>query len=257
MKKSISFVSAILRLLFMSNNHCMQCDNTINQDTTIERNADGMTPLMITAERGDIDTVQDLVATQYRCISKIGRTALMCAAYNGNVECVRILSDYEACMRESDGATALMLATNCRNNTDDRIECVTILAEKECRMKDDNGMTALMRAAQNGANKIVRILSQYGTYERDKNGRTALMHAACEGHVECVSILAKCSDIFAQDSNGKTALDYASEFNIHLYCEAVRDEIDRDNIKKTRENIRNTREKMVEIITAEQNRQLG
>ena len=65
------------------------------------------------------------------------RTALMVAAYTRKTECVRILAEKEAGMRDADGMTALMYAA-----WKGYLDCVQILAPLEKGIKDANGRTA-------------------------------------------------------------------------------------------------------------------
>jgi len=70
------------------------------------------------------------------------RTALMVAAYYGNVDCVKMLAQQEDEMRDAFGNTALMVAAwkGC-------LECVKILAPLQKGVRNNAGFTALMHAA--------------------------------------------------------------------------------------------------------------
>ena len=80
------------------------------------------------------------------------RTALMIAASNGHLECVKILSDLEAGMQNKDGKTALMYAAE-----KNKKECVNALLDKEKDMTDKNGHNARWHAIGECKEILVKI----------------------------------------------------------------------------------------------------
>ena len=66
--------------------------------------------------------------------TKNNRTALMVAANYGNTECVRVLAQKEAKMKDDSNNTALMFAAG-----EGHLECVKVLAPLEKEMVDKRG----------------------------------------------------------------------------------------------------------------------
>ena len=96
-----------------------------------------------------------------------GWTALMQAAFFGHTECVKLLLEKEAGMRDRKGWTALMWAVYYRKS-----DCVTLLVEKERTItttraiyrKNDNRIypsesTALDVARLKGHYELAKVLS--------------------------------------------------------------------------------------------------
>lgn len=63
-----------------------------------------------------------------------GKTALMLAAIHGNVECVRILSQYleDVLLQDKDGLTALMYAEKCFRVHEDTPHNMCMQILKQC-----------------------------------------------------------------------------------------------------------------------------
>ena len=109
-----------------------------------------------------------------------GRTALMHAAMNGNVEIVRLLLDNGAKATATDSA----------------------------------GSTALHWAAERGQADAVRELlaARVPVDTENKQGATPLMKATVAGSAPCVDLLlAAGADPKRQDYTGRSALDYARD----------------------------------------------
>lgn len=84
----------------------------------------------------------------------------MIAALHGSIEVIRLLVEYEGCMQDRYGQTALMLATRYS-----RLECAKLLADKEKDVKTTRkylvyppGSTALDIARKIGLPDIVKVL---------------------------------------------------------------------------------------------------
>jgi ankyrin repeat protein len=109
-----------------------------------------------------------------------GRTALMHAAMNGNVEIVQLLLDYGAKVNATDSA----------------------------------GSTALHWAAERGQPDTARTLiaARAAVDADNKQGATPLMKAAATGSAPTVDLLlAAGADPKRQDYTGRSALDYARD----------------------------------------------
>lgn len=187
---------------------------------------DSPTPLMLAAERGDADQLQEhmdyigkvdwqgtaLIKAARKghteCVSALlselgiqsrrGWTALQDAAYSGHRACIPLLM-IEACIQRPDGHTALMGAA--RNGHQD---CVKLLRNREMRMTTTSGRTALMYAAENNHPQCVRLLLDEAGMQ-DVSGNTALIYASLEGNVDCVALLAIYEAILS-NNQGETAL---------------------------------------------------
>ena len=99
------------------------------------------------------------------------RTALMVAAERGRTECVRVLMEREAGMRDSGGMSALMVAAGRGHEG-----CVELLVGKEAGMKDNEGKSALMIASEKGHVECVRVLVGREKGILDSSGKNALWH---------------------------------------------------------------------------------
>lgn len=203
------------------------------------------TELMQMAEIGDIGNVWCL-RSQAGLTDTDGTTAMMLAAQNGHLECVKLLYEYEKGMRRAaDNKNALELAienghieiskflndaegatpTNAKSygycKTDlinaviaNRPVDVWSLASVQARLHDEYGKTALMYAAERNLTNLIKILVEPEagmTMLSEWRGATALMWAARLGHYEACELLV--SEAGAQDSYGMTALILAAEGN--------------------------------------------
>lgn len=203
------------------------------------------TELMQVAEVGDVGNVWCL-RSQAGLTDKDGTTALMLAAQNGHLECVKLLFEYEKGMRRTeDNKSALELAVEnghieiakllndaegtapnkaksygyCKTDlinaviTNKPVD-VWSLAMTQARLHDEYGKTALMYAAERNFTNLIKILVEPEagmTMLSEWRGATALMWAARLGHYEACELLV--SEAGAQDSYGMTALILAAEAN--------------------------------------------
>lgn len=128
------------------------------------------TDLILAVQKGDVSRVRELLEESGNLFE--GRTALMYSASLGNQECVDLLIDREAGIRNGQGWTALMMAA-------------------------EAGHAACVKALQNHEESIQAL-----------DGTTALMLAAENGHTECVSLLL--CESFLSKENGDTATSICS-----------------------------------------------
>ena len=141
------------------------------------------------------------------------KTALILAAWNGHLACVKWLCEQGANKeaKDKDGDTALMRAAYYGY-----VECVKALCVKGAgvNVKNEYGDTALMNAADKGHLECLKALCEKGANVNatDKDGCTALMIAAYYGHLECLKALCKNeADVNAKNKNGCTALIEAAK----------------------------------------------
>lgn len=146
-------------------------------------NGDGLTPLMLTANRGNVDMIQLLV--------KQGA---------------------ELDVQDHEGHTALMLAV-----LGGYEKAVTVLLENKANLevRHASGLTALMFAAEKGHDKILKTLVDHGAdvNAKGEEGMTALMLASKNGHLEAVTILLAAKALVNEvNKDGATARLLATEF---------------------------------------------
>ncbi|TNJ29650.1 Kinase, NEK [Giardia muris] len=96
--------------------------------------------LIMAATRGDAKAVEKHIQ-EAGLTNDEGLTALMYAAKNGHLECVKILSDIEGSNQTRKGVTALMFAAQFGH-----LHVIKYLLNKESRIRDNNGWTALTYA---------------------------------------------------------------------------------------------------------------
>ncbi len=159
------------------------------------------------------------------------RTALMVAAERGRTECVRVLMEREAGMRDGGGMSALMVAAGRGHEG-----CVELLVGKEAGMKDNEGHNArwhavgrcnemlakveecacgdLLEAVRYGCERhCMEFIGEAGktrdvTIDGEKNTMTALMVAARYDRVSCVKALLE-KEKGMKDGKGRSARWYA------------------------------------------------
>lgn len=170
--------------------------------------ADGVTRLMLAAQKGLTAVVQHLLSQEIGLRSASGKTALMYAAENGQNACVRLLMDKEGGMQDNKGTTALM-----RASIGGRFETCKILFARESGMQSQEGDTALTYATIRGNTEIIRLLAPREAGLQLKDGKTALMSAASRGFLEAVKILYDKEGKLI-DKNGRDALYYAQQKNL-------------------------------------------
>lgn len=189
-------------------------NDTCAFDMLVEREAGvgdevGFTALMYAAIRNLTAFIPKLIEreggkqTNDLCYSGMGWSALMCAASQGHIECVRLLAPVEAGLHSSDGSTALMLAAE-----EGHEECVCVLLEVESRLQDRQGRTALLRALSGGHSACANLLLNEGDI-CNLHLQTALMFAA---KCRCTDVAKELVSMTAgmQDRDGTTALMMAA-----------------------------------------------
>lgn len=184
------------------------------------------TPLMWCA--GDAAKVRLLLSkgAKVDTRSKLGRTALLIAAYNdGAIEAARLLLEKDADVnaRDKGGASVLALAAAANN-----IELARILISKGAKVNnvDELGFTPLLNAAGNSDRNaaMVKLLIEHGaqvnvksadSVETVKNGplmigRVTPLQLAAQDNYEATEALLKAgADINAKDIRNATPLVFA------------------------------------------------
>lgn len=142
-----------------------------------------VTALMIAASRGNGGVVSILTKTieAKRRESSENRTALMAAAINNHIECVRLLIPHESRIHSRKGWTALMYAAAYNHE-----ECAEALIPAEAGLQMSDGWTALMTASRNGYLRLVHWLAQKEAGLLKRKKYPALYYAAMHLQLECV-----------------------------------------------------------------------
>ncbi len=151
-----------------------------------------MSALMQAAEKGDTETVNDLLAkgADVNAKDSTGRTTLIYAAFKGHTEIVQALlaKGAEVNAKDSAGGTALIIAAVMGH-----ADTVQVLLEKgaDVNAKSNNGGTALMGTAAMGYADTVQVLLAKGAEVNAKTnqGWTALKAAADNKHPDIVKLL--------------------------------------------------------------------
>src|SRR5690349_5698161 len=152
------------------------------------------TRLADAAMRGDKEAVRSLLKQKVdvNAAHGDGATALHWAAYNDDVELVKMLLDAGANVKAAtrEGAiTPLFMA--CTNGDAPMIEAL-LKAGADAKSVKSNGTTALMTAAASGSAEAVKVLIEHGADINAKEavyGQTALMFAAALNRDSVIKVL--------------------------------------------------------------------
>ncbi|XP_005723973.1 kinase D-interacting substrate of 220 kDa isoform X2 [Pundamilia nyererei] len=199
------------------------------------RSDNGQTPLMVAAEQGSLEIVQELIKRGANVnLDDIDCwTALISAAKEGHIEVVRDLLENNANLEHRDmgGWTALMWAAY-----KGRTDVAQLLLEKGSNpnITGQYSVYPIIWAAGRGHAEIVRLLLEHGAKVNcsDKYGTTPLIWAARKGHYDCVMhLLANGADVDQEGANSMTALIVAVKGG---YTEVVKELLKRNpNVNKT------------------------
>ncbi|HEY6171703.1 MAG TPA: ankyrin repeat domain-containing protein [Candidatus Kapabacteria bacterium] len=193
-----------------------------NNESPLQRDDLGRTPLLLAAQYGHTDVVNYLIGKGAEVGDKnsAGKTALSLAAEYGRSETVKALLENGAIVEQTDtlGRTPLMYAA-----WYDHADVVTVLLTNRANinMQDNKGLTALMHGSMEGAvNACAELLVKGADINKlDKKGRNALIHTAWEGKDAMVDVLiAKGAKLDVQDEAGYTALMFAAENDFGSTC---------------------------------------
>ncbi|CAI5769535.1 kinase D-interacting substrate of 220 kDa isoform X3 [Podarcis lilfordi] len=176
-----------------------------------ERNENGQTPLMLAAEQGNLEIVQELIKKGANCNLEDADnwTALISAAKEGHAAIVSELLNCNVNMEHRDmgGWNALMWA--CYKG---RTEAAELLLERGANPNITGlqySVYPIIWAAGRGHSRIVQLLLHHGAKVNcsDKYGTTPLIWAARKGHLECVKYLLHMgADVDQEGANSMTAL---------------------------------------------------
>ncbi|XP_038162915.1 kinase D-interacting substrate of 220 kDa B isoform X2 [Cyprinodon tularosa] len=174
------------------------------------RSDNGQTPLMVAAELGNLEIVQELIrrGATVNMDDVDCWTALISAAKEGHFEVVRELLENNANLEHRDmgGWTALMWAAY-----KGRTEVAQLLLEKGANpnITGQYSVYPIIWAAGRGHAEIVHLLLQHGAKVNcsDKYGTTPLIWAARKNHYDSVMhLLENGADVDQEGANSMTAL---------------------------------------------------
>ncbi|KAG7465841.1 hypothetical protein MATL_G00157980 [Megalops atlanticus] len=174
------------------------------------RSESGQTALMLAAEQGSLEIVQELIrrGANVNLDDVDCWTALISAAKEGHVEVVKELLANNANLEHRDmgGWSALMWSAY-----KGRVEVARLLLEKGANpnITGQYSVYPIIWAAGRGHAEIVHLLLQYGAKVNcsDKYGTTPLIWAARKGHYDCVMhLLENGADVDQEGANSMTAL---------------------------------------------------
>uniref|UniRef100_A0A4W4F8M0 KAP NTPase domain-containing protein n=1 Tax=Electrophorus electricus TaxID=8005 RepID=A0A4W4F8M0_ELEEL len=199
------------------------------------RSDNGQTPLMLAAEQGSLEIVQELIrrGANVNLDDVDCWSALISAAKEGHVEVVRELLDNSAYIEHRDmgGWTALMWAAY-----KGRVEVTKVLLENAANPNTTGQYSVypIIWAAGRGHAEIVKLLLEHGAKVNcsDKYGTTPLIWAARKGHLDCVMyLLENGADVDQEGANSMTALIVAVKGG---YTEVVKELLKRNpNVNMT------------------------
>ncbi|XP_056281960.1 kinase D-interacting substrate of 220 kDa B isoform X2 [Pseudoliparis swirei] len=174
------------------------------------RSDNGQTPLMVAAEQGNLEIVQELIrrGSNVNLDDVDCWTALISAAKEGQIEVVRELLENNANLEHRDmgGWTALMWGAY-----KGRTEVIQLLLEKGANpnITGQYSVYPIIWASGRGHAEIVHLLLQHGAKVNcsDKYGTTPLIWASRKGHFDSVMhLLAHGADVDQEGANSMTAL---------------------------------------------------
>lgn len=173
-----------------------------------KRCQDRWTALMFAAYYGNVDVVRLLVSRESKVQSPhYKHTALMLATMAGHLSCVELLIPDETGIKDRDGETALMLAVSQGN-----MRIVSLLAKHEVGLTNNIQETALFKAIATGHTDIAKLLLPMEAHIVDEEETTVLMLAASKGNSEIVKVLTEKSiGVGKKNKFGYTALMAAAQ----------------------------------------------
>ncbi|XP_034555028.1 kinase D-interacting substrate of 220 kDa B isoform X3 [Notolabrus celidotus] len=200
------------------------------------RSDNGQTPLMLAAEQGSLEIVQELIrrGANVNLDDVDCWSALISAAKEGHMDVVKELLENSAYIEHRDmgGWTALMWAAY-----KGRVDVVELLLEHGANPNTTGqqySVYPIIWAAGRGHADIVKILLENGAKVNcsDKYGTTPLIWASRKGHFDCVMhLLENGADVDQEGANSMTALIVAVRGG---YTEVVKELLKRNpNVNMT------------------------
>lgn len=181
---------------------------------TRSQDINGVTALMYAARIGYIDVIEILAEKEAGMKDTHNETAIFYALKSRNEDVAVKINRFEY-LNDSIGRTALMLATT-QNNLE-KVRLFLPLHSKKKTTAEEvfhgltvKGRTALMEAAAFGRIDAAKILIENEVRIQDQFGRTALMYAAAGGHLQIIELLID-HEKDIKDNNNQSALYYVTK----------------------------------------------
>lgn len=172
--------------------------------------------LIIAANDGDLKSLESLLvngADMNDVDDEFGRTALHFAAFNGHLDCIKLLIEKGCAIdaKDKDGSTPLQRAAS--NNC---FDCVQLLVESgaEINTVNDKGLSVIHDATLESSFDMIAYLMSKGARldDNQKTGYSMLHYAVLNGKTEVVDLfIRKGIDPKKPNFNGETPLDLARE----------------------------------------------
>lgn len=184
----------------------------------VYRNRNGVTPLILAAQKGDLDVIIALLEHGANpCESNGHSSALIEASHFGNYDIVKILLEKGAFINQKTltGTTALMRASQ-EGHANIVKMLISYNADIECKTQD--GMNALILAARRGHLDVVQILLRIGCRVNESTSKqsTALMLACKHGHSDiAIALMTHGAELSIKDNHGRSAVSFA-ERNVNM-----------------------------------------
>lgn len=182
------------------------------------RNRNGVTPLVLAAQKGDLDVIIALLEHGANpCESNGHSSALIEACHFGNYDIVKILLEKGAFINQKtlSGTTALMRASQ-EGHTNIVKLLISYNADIEC--KNQEGMNALILASRRGHSDVVQSLLRIGCRVNESTSKqsTALMLACKHGHSDiALALMTHGAELSMKDIHGRSAVSFA-ERNVNM-----------------------------------------
>ncbi len=176
----------------------------------------GRTPLMLAAKNGDIELIENLLysGAQIESRDSDGWTALMYAVrFQGNLDVVKTLLLYGASYKTKNayGFSPLLLATGFSSNP----EIVSLLLDYYAPTSEEARYAFIYAVSNSVSPSVLNVFFNKGVpVNVPYDGKTALMYAAesCSDTKTISWLLSKGASIYQVDSvTGKCAFDFARE----------------------------------------------
>ena len=187
------------------------CGTTSGPDRSVVE-TDTRTALMTAAEKGNVDSLEDLLGSGGRinAMSPEG-TPLYLAAANGNTEVVWMLLRQGADPdRGLPGGTTPLMAAASQGNK--RIVDMLLAANATVEARNDSGETALSYAVLNSQLVVTKRLLRAGAEVNVVNeaGQSLLMRVAARNDLLLAGVMVDANaDVAHKGPNGRTAFDVA------------------------------------------------
>ena len=188
--------------------------NELGCDTKIP-NSNGILPLHIASSNGYLKALKYFITKKEdpNAQNKAGFTPLHYASVGGHMDIIHYLISELGCDPVTPSSNGILpLHCACHLNTVKHFITVQMC---DPNSRDKHGLTPLHYASQNGHIEIIQyLISEQGCNPLtvDNTNRTALHWASRYGHIDVINWLLRNTqvDIMAEDANGDTCIDLAS-----------------------------------------------